>query len=114
MQKIGKNTIMIHICFKHNAVDLTVHGTKHPYINLSHIQENPMWMNAYIRGGSPSLDEPFIFAAISFGKTGGYDFPDNKRYIIEAGNNLKSAIYRLIVDLIAFYGEPPNYYFQMV
>lgn len=110
-----KESIMIHICFKHDAVDITVHGTKHPHLNLMQIQNNLMLMNAYIRGGSPSLDEPYIFAAISFTqKTGGYDFPDNKRCIIEAGYNLKSAIYRLIVELIAFYGEPPSYYFQII
>ena len=110
-----KNTIMIHIRFKHNAVDITVHGTKHPYLNLRQIQDDLMLMNAYIRGGSPSLDEPFIYAGISFTQTGGFaEFPYNKRCIIEAGNNLKSAIYRLIVELIAFYGEPPSYYFQIV
>ena len=109
-----KKAIVIHICFKNDAVDITVHGTKHPYLNLRQIQENLKFMSAYIRGGSPSLDEPFIFAGISFDKTGGYDFPDDKRCIIEAGNNLKSAIYRLIVELIAFYGEPPSYYFQIV
>lgn len=109
-----KDTIMIHICFKHDAVDITVHGTKHPRFNLRQIQDNLMLMNAYIRGGSHALEEPFIFAAISFDKTGGYDFPDNKRCIIEAGNNLKSAIFRLITELIAFYGEPPSYYFQII
>jgi len=109
-----KDSIGIHICFKNDAVDITVHGTKHPHLKLSHIQDNLKLMNAYIRGGSPSLDEPFIFAAISFNKTGGYDFPDDKRCIIEAGNNLKSAIYRLITELIAFYGEPPSYYFQII
>lgn len=110
-----KDTIMIHIRFKHDAVDITVHGTKHPHFKLMHIQENLKLMNAYIRGGSPSLDKPYIFATISFKQTGGFaEFPDNRRYIIEAGDNLKSAIYRLIAELIAFYGEPPSYYFQII
>jgi len=109
--------VSIRLCYDSFNVDLSLFGCLSPSFNKDAIDRYPEFGDAYRRAGSPPLDQPYVYTAVSCNSKPNSDgtrlyIPKELKCRVVPGTDLVSATQQVEIELNHLFNSKPCYFFQ--